>query len=215
MTYYGMVWIFIFILGLIIMILVACLENSNEKLRLSEDMNELLTKELKKEELIKINFDTIKIMQLEATIGNRNRQIEELKNKIYSRGVVIDSKNKTIESLIENINELQNKIDKWFTPKVSKNDGKDVKPSLVKSFKKREPIIKAFRYSIDEPDYLKQKLEELDAKCVSINFLDGSMIIKKYNDEELTVLEGQYIVNVDGNLQVMYSNDFRRFYEEE
>lgn len=168
----------------------------------------------------RINEETIdklhiRIRQLQCNADSKNVIIDSLKDRIDTSEKIIVGKNKIIEVFNTKINELQNEIKRLSGTKISKNDEKDVKPSLVKSFKKREPIIKAFRYSIDDPDYLKQKLEEIDAKCVLINFIDGSMIIKKYNDEELTVLEGQYIVNVDGNLQVMYSNDFRRFYEEE
>lgn len=162
----------------------------------------------------------IRIRQLECNADSKNVIIEELKNKIDTRNKTIEVKDKIIESFNAKIIELENQIDQWFTPKVSKNDEKDNKPSLVKSFKKREPIIKAFRYNIDDPDYLKQKLEELDAKCLYIDLIDGYIKIKAINyisgiEEAYIVSNGDYIVRENSNMKILSPSDFRKLYEEE
>lgn len=160
----------------------------------------------------------IRIRQLECNADSKNVIIEGLKDRIDTSEKIIKGKDKIIESLNAKIIELQNQIDQWFTPKVSKNDENDNKPSLVKSFKKRKPIIKAFKYDCDDVDYLKQKLEELDVKIIIFDFISGSIsIVDSFSkeDEKFTVKSGQYIVREDGNLIILNSNDFKRFYEEE
>lgn len=162
----------------------------------------------------------IRIRQLQCNADSKNVIIDSLKDRIDTMVKIIVGKDKIIESLNTKIIELQNQIDQWFTPKVRKNDEKDVKPSLVKSFKKREPIIKAFRYSIDDPDYLKQKLEELDAKCLYIDLIDGYIKIKAINyisgiEEEYIVSNGDYIVRENSNMKILSPNNFRKLYEEE
>ena len=162
----------------------------------------------------------IRIRQLECNADSKNVIIEGLKDRIDTSEKIINGKDKIIEALNAKIVELQNQIDQWFTPKVSKNDVKDNKPSLVKSFKKREPIIKAFRYNIDDPDYLKQKLEELDAKCLYIDLIDGYIKIKALNyssgiEEEHIVANGDHIVREDSQLKILSHNNFRKLYEEE
>lgn len=160
----------------------------------------------------------IKIRQLERNEVINNFFIEDLKDRLYTRNKTIEDKDKIIESLNAKIIELQNQINQWFTPKVSKNDENNNKPSLVKTFKKRKPIIKAFRYDCDDVDYLKQKLEELDVKIIIFDFISGSIsIVDSFSkeDEKFIVKSGQYIVREDGNLIILNSNDFKRFYEEE
>lgn len=160
----------------------------------------------------------IRIRQLECNADSKNVIIEGLKDRIDTSEKIIKGKDKIIESLNAKIVELQNQIDQWFTPKVSKNDENNNKPSLVKSFKKRKPIIKAFKYDCDDVDYLKQKLEELDVKIIIFDFISGSIsIVDSFSkeDEKFIVKSGQYIVREDGNLIILNSNDFKRFYEEE